>query len=116
MPESSASLRFAAADLTFEATSYDWMITSGEMARFKGVGTVNRDNGIYIFEMTALDAEFSSTGADFDSLRIRIWQENSEGVETVFYDSILGAEEDQSNAGTTPLGGGSITVHRSRGK
>jgi hypothetical protein len=58
--------------------------------------------------VTANDADISGQGITEDGFRIKIWQEDTSGVETVLYDNGLGAD---STGGTTALGGGSIKIH-----
>jgi len=66
--------------------------------------------------VTALDADIAGMGITQDGFRIKIWQEDANGAEIVLYDSGLGADSDSGNGGTTPLGGGSIKVHKAKKK
>ncbi len=115
-PDGSTNFRFAAGDLKFDSTSYDWMIISGSRARYKGEGMVNDGPGLYKFMITALDADISDSGIIHDGFRIKIWQEDSDGTQVVLYDNGLGADEGTGNGGTTPLGGGSIKIHSGKKK
>jgi hypothetical protein len=90
------------------------MIISGARARYKGEGTVNGGADLYKFQVTALDAGISRDGIAQDGFRIKIWQEDASGVETVLYDSGLGADDSTGSGGTTPIGGGSITIHQAK--
>jgi len=111
-PDGTTNFRFSAGNLEFEATVYDWMIIAGARARYKGEGTVNDGPELYKFVVTALDADVSGSGITQDGFRIKIWQEDGD-AEIVLYDNGLGAD---STGGTTPLGGGSITVHAAKKK
>jgi len=114
VPDGSTNFRFAAADLRFDATSYDWMIISGARARYKGEGTVNGGSELYKFQVTALDADISRADTTEDGFRIKIWQEGDGDTENVLYDNGLGADDATGNGGTTLLGGGSIKVHKAK--
>ena len=83
---------------------------------FQGEGAVNGGAGLYKFLVTALDSDISGAGITRDKIRIRIWQENTGGVEIVLYDSGLGAVDTSGSGGATPLSGGSITIHKARKK
>lgn len=106
--DGSTDFRFGAGNLEFEATVYDWMIISGATALYKGEGTVDGSPGLYKFMVTANDANISGYGITEDGFRIKIWQQDSNGVETVLYDNGLGVD---SKGGTTALGGGSIKIY-----
>jgi hypothetical protein len=116
VPDGSTNFRFAAGDLVFNATAFDWMIISGARARFEGQGTVKGRVETYKFLVTALDSDISGAGITRDKIRIRIWQENTGGAESVLYDSGLGAADTGGSGGATPLGGGAITIHKARKK
>jgi hypothetical protein len=111
VPDGSTNFRFKAGDLVFNATAYDWMVISGPNVRYKGVGSVNGGPDPYKFMVTAVDADISGAGVTQDGFRIKIWQEDS-GGEIVLYDNGLGVDESTGSGGTTPLGGGSITIHK----
>ena len=115
-PTGSTNFRFAAGDLEFDATSYDWMIISGANARYKGEGTVNGGSDLYKFMVTALDADIAGAGITQDGFRIKIWQEDSSGAAIVLYDNGLGVDDSTGSGGTTPLGGGSIKIHEAKKK
>ena len=81
--------------MDFHSTSYDWLVVTGnDQARFKGTGTIN-GSGDYRFMLWAGDDN------DADTFRIKIWQDTSEGAESVVYD----------NGNQQPIGGGNIIVH-----
>jgi hypothetical protein len=85
---------FHSGDLNFHSSSYDWLLVTGSnYARFKGSGTIN-GSGDYKFMLWAGDD-------DPDTFRIRIWEEDEFGIETVVYD----------NGMDQPIGGGSIVIH-----
>jgi hypothetical protein len=108
-PSGHAQFQFKVADLNFQSDSYRWLVVNqnGTRGQFKGDGTINGalspagDN--YQFMLWATDGK--DTGAP-DTFRIKIWDEDESGVETIVYDN--GFEQ--------PTGGGSITVHRGKGK
>jgi predicted outer membrane repeat protein len=95
VPTGNTAFEFAAGDLHFQSTGYEWLVVTGnDYARFKGSGTIN-GAGDYRFMVWAGDDEP-------DTFRIRIWQEDeTTGVETDIYDN--GYEQ--------PIGGGSIVIH-----
>ncbi len=114
IPSGSTTFRFAAGDLKFESTSYEWMIISGARARYKGEGKVNGGTELYKFQVTAMDADISGAGITTDGFRIKIWRAGAGGGENVLYDNGRGVADDTGNGGTTPIGGGSIKVHKSK--
>jgi hypothetical protein len=97
IPTGNTEFVFHAGNLNFHSTSYQWLVvTGGNYARFKGSGTINGD-GDYKFMLWAGDSEA-------DTFRIKIWEEDDGGVETVNYDNSFDQE----------IGGGSIVVHTSK--
>jgi PKD repeat protein len=93
-PTGNTEFQFHVADLNFHSSSYDWLIVTGsDYAKFKGTGTINGE-GEYKFILWAGDK-------DLDTFRIKIWEEDEFGVETVIYDNV----DDQA------VGGGSIVIH-----
>ena len=94
MPTGQTEFQFKTAGQNFHSFSYEWLIVTGsDFARYKGSGTINGE-GDYKFMLWAGDSEP-------DTFRIKIWEEDEEGVETVIYD----------NGFDQPIGGGSIVVH-----
>jgi hypothetical protein len=94
IPEGNTGFQFKMADLNFQSSDYDWLVVTGsDYARFKGNGTINGE-GEYNFMIWAGDGEP-------DTFRIKIWEEDEFGVETVIYD----------NGSDQPVEGGSIVVH-----
>ena len=94
VPTGQTEFKFEVADLDFHSSSYDWLVVNqaGTNAQFKGAGTIN-DSGYYKFMLWA--------GDDPDTFRIKIWEEDESGVETVKYDNGV----DQA------IAGGSIVIH-----
>jgi len=99
VPTGQAHFRFQVAHLSFQSSSYDWLVVTGNnYARFKGAGTINRamapDGDYYRFMLWAGDGEP-------DTFRIKIWWEDAEEVENVVYDNGFDQE----------IGRGAIVVH-----
>jgi PKD repeat protein len=94
VPMGQTEFQFHVADLNFHSSSYDWLVVTGSnYARFKGAGTIN-DAGGYKFMLWAGDGSP-------DTFRIKIWQEDEEGNETVIYDNCFDQAIDK----------GSIVIH-----
>lgn len=98
-PDGSTEFRFEAVGLEFLSTSYEWLVVSGDVGRFKGEGTLSGVGNVR-FMLWASDGALKSTGEP-DTFRLRIWQEDADGAETTMYD----------NGADRALGGGSIVVH-----
>jgi predicted extracellular nuclease len=92
VPVGNTELHFHAAGLSFHSTAYQWLVVSGSMAQFKGVGALNGQDG-YGFLITAGDGSP-------DTFRIKIWWSDAAGDHDVY------------DTGTQPLAGGSIVVKR----
>lgn len=93
-PTGQTEFHFQTADLNFHSDSYAWLVVTGRnYAKFKGVGTIN-GMGDYKFMIWAGDN-------DPDTFRIKIWEEDSLGIETVYYD----------NGFDQAIEGGSIVIH-----
>lgn len=93
-PDGQTEFQFQVADLNFHSSSYQWLVvTGGNYARFKGLGTIN-GVGNYKFMIWAGDGTP-------DTFRIKIWQEDEFEDETVIYD----------NGSDQPIAGGSIVIH-----
>jgi PKD repeat protein len=99
VPDGNTVFQFAAGDLNFKSTSYEWLVIAGSKAMFKGSGTIN-GGGDYAFMVSAIDGSP-------DRFRIRIWDKTTG---TVIYDNQIGAADDANP--TMALGGGSITIHK----
>ena len=104
VPTGHAQVQFSAGDLRFQSKAYEWLVVSGRFALCRGTGTIN-GSGNYRFMLTSVDGD-QPNGGGVDKLRIRIWSD-SDGL---IYDNQLNAAE--FDAPTTPLGGGSISIHR----
>ena len=105
IPSGETEFQFRAANLTFQSSSYDWLVIAGRKAQYKGVGTIN-GAGDYGFMLTAEDGNLSG-GDGKDRVRIKIWNRNTGQV---VYDNQFG-DSDDSNASTV-IGGGSIVIHQ----
>ena len=104
-PTGQTQFQFQVGNLDFHSTSYDWLVVAGARAQYKGTGTVN-GTGTYKFLLTAVDGQRPG-GGGVDKFRIKIW-DAATGV--VAYDNGLGPPD--SADPTTPLGGGSIVIHK----
>jgi PKD repeat protein len=94
VPEGNTEFQFHAGDLNFHSSSYEWLVVTGsDYAMFKGTGTINGE-GAYKFRIWAGDDEP-------DTFRIKIWEEDEYGTETVTYD----------NGFDQAISGGSIVIH-----
>ncbi len=116
VPDSTTSFRIDNENFQFIGISHEWLVIEGERARYQGVGRLNGGNELYNFQVIALDADIPGNGNVRDGFRLKIWQESADGSEVVLYDNGLGVENGSGSDGTTILGGGTITVHESRGK
>ena len=113
VPTGNTSFEFAAGDLDFRSTSYDWLVVQGDSkAAFKGVGVIEGWEGEYQFRLTVRDADANESDSfEEDAFRIAIWTVLADGSDWVVYDSGLGTDPDSEQGGTTELGGGSIVIH-----
>lgn len=103
-PVAHPGFRLKTVRLSFESTSYDWLVITGAKAQLRGSGRVD-GTGSYGFQITASDGPAAAGASEDDRLRIRIW-DSATGL--VVYDSQPGAPEGADPL--TDLGGGSITV------
>jgi PKD repeat protein len=110
VPSGETEFRFKLADLNFHSTNYDWLVVAGKKAQYKGLGTINGE-GEYKFMLMAIDGDLPG-GDGLDKFRIKIWEEDDQGNETVIYDNQPGADEDIDPI--TELGGGSIVIHTAK--
>ena len=93
-PTGNVEFQFRPAGLNFHSSSYEWLVvTGGDYAMFEGNGTIN-GRGDYKFRVWAGDDKP-------DTFRIKIWEEDEFGVETVIYD----------NGSDQAIGGGSVVLH-----
>jgi hypothetical protein len=102
VPTGNTEFQFPAANLTFHATSYDWLVLTTNQAQYQGSGTLN-GSGSYGFLVTAQD----NGGHGADLFRLKIWDKTNNNA--VVYDTQPGAAT--TAAPTTALGGGRIQVH-----
>jgi len=105
LPSGTTDFQFKAGGLSFNSTSYDWLVIAGPKAQYKGTGTINAA-GAYKFMLTATDGQLNG-GGGVDTFRIKIWDPVTN---TVIYDNQLGASD--TAAPSTALGGGSIVIHK----
>jgi hypothetical protein len=57
VPTGNTDFQFKTADLNFHSTNYEWLVvTGGDTAKFKGVGTINGE-GEYKFQIWADDGD-----------------------------------------------------------
>jgi hypothetical protein len=101
VPTGSTQFQFPAANLTFQSTSYDWLVITTNQGQYQGSGSIN-GAGNFGFIVTAMD----NAGSTPDKVRLKIWDKNSGAV---VYDTQPGAPT--TAAPTTALGGGRIQVH-----
>ena len=102
-PDGNTEFQFHAAGMNFHATAYDWLVTAGARAQYKGTGTIN-GTGAYAFLLTAIDGD-QTGGGGVDRLRMKIWDASG-----VVFDNQLGAPDSDDPA--TALSGGSIVIHK----
>jgi hypothetical protein len=102
-PTGNTEFQFHAGNLSFKSASYEWLVVSGPLGQYKGVGTIN-GAGSYGFLLTAKDGQ-APGGGGVDKFRIKIWAIGG----SVVYDNALDAAEDSD--ASTALGSGSIVIH-----
>jgi hypothetical protein len=110
IPSGETSFLFEAASLSFESTSYDWLVITGaDCAKYKGIGLINvaGEETEAGFMLTACDGGEGNDAVD--TFRIKIWDANDESV---IYDNKLGGD-DKSWEGTS-ISGGNIQIHRKK--
>ena len=106
VPTGNTEFQFEAGGFNFHSTAYDWLVVNqdGTNAQFKGSGLDNGamdpNGSAYKFMLWAGDG---MSTASADTFRIRIWREDTDGVEHDVYD----------NGFNQPIGG-SIVVHVSK--
>jgi len=99
-PDGNTAFRFKAAGLSFQSSTYQWLVVTEYSAKFKGTGVVNIDGQQHI-------CKFMLTGVDNepDEIRMKLWQEDGFGEESVIYDN-----SDESSYGSI-LETGNIMIH-----
>ena len=95
--------KFSAANLTFAASTFKWLVTTGGKAWYKGTGTVtiNGSSQSCNFLVAAVDGPSFTT----DYFRIKIWTASA-----TIYDDQMGAADDAVAAVVATTGVASITV------
>jgi hypothetical protein len=111
-PSGQTEFQFKTADLNFHSENYEWLVVSGPLAQYKGVGTINGQYGIdgydgYGFLLTATDGQ-QNGGGGVDKFRIKIWDRSTE---TIIYDNVVDASDDIDSANPQTISGGSIVIH-----
>ena len=104
IPSGNTVFHFATANFKFSSTEYQWLVIANKKALIKGNGTVNAE-GSFGFMISAIDGDYKDA-TDDDTLRIKIWNKDSDEV---VYDNMIGEEDDEIPA--MVLDGGSITLH-----
>ena len=110
-PSGETEFQFSAGDLDFHSNNYQWLVVNqnGVNAQYKGDGTINGNlaptGEAYRFMLWAGDGDNVDTVV-LDTFRIRIWYEDTNGVEVEVYD----------NGFNQAINGGSIVIHTGKGK
>jgi hypothetical protein len=107
-PMGSTEFQFHAGRMNFHSTDYDWFIVTGDRAQYLGSGTINREAG-YQFMVTVVDG---GKNGGTDAFRIKIWDESD--PDNPVYDSQPGDSDDADPI--TPIGKGSIVIHKAKSK
>lgn len=108
-PEGNTQFQFKAGDLDVRSTSYEWLVVSGSMAQYKGIGTMN-GQGSYGFLLTAADGQ-AKGGSGVDTFRIKIWDR---ATGTVVYDNQRG--DGDTAAARHAIEGGNIQIQGGTGQ
>ncbi len=66
IPDGNARVAFEAGGLKLTSDSFDWLVVGGDMARFRGVGTL---------EARATPVRFEITAREPNTIRVRIWDD-----------------------------------------
>lgn len=110
-PTGNTRFMFKVGNLTFESTSYDWLVVAGSKAQYKGIGKIKGWEGEYKFILTAIDADINENDPfEVDRFRIKIWRDDTSGEDVVIYDNGLGADIGEELA-STEINAGSIAIH-----
>jgi parallel beta-helix repeat protein len=107
-PIGNTEFNFKAGNLNFHSNNYEWLVVTGAKAMFKGEGTINGD-GNFKFMLSAIDEKLTQS-ADTDLFRIRIWEEDDLGNETVIYDNHSSDDIDEDPE--TEISSGNIVIHK----
>ena len=108
-PTGNTEFQFKAGDLNFHSDNYDWLVIAGHKAMYKGTGTINGE-GSYKFMLSAIDGDLNN-GDGIDKFRIKIWEEGTNGDETIIYDNGEGTGDEET---LTELSGGQIVIHKAK--
>ncbi len=111
--DGNTEFQFKAGNFNFKSSSHDDMslVISGEKkATYRGVGTVN-GAGSHKFMVTVIDGDAPGGDGD-DKFRIKVWASGSSS--NVIYDNENSSAENVD--ANTLLGGGSIVIHKPKGK
>src|SRR5439155_2666169 len=103
VPSGPTSFSYSAATLTFAASTFKWLVTTGGKAWYKGTGTVtiNGSSQSCSFLVAAVDGPTMTT----DYFRIKIWTASG-----TIYDDMRGAADEAVATIAATTGPGSITV------
>jgi probable HAF family extracellular repeat protein len=102
-PNGAVRLWIPAGEMTFESSSVELLVVSGNRAQFWGTGTLN--GAPARFRITAVDGNAHHDGVA-DAIRVELWDANG----TLLYDSQPGATQDAPV--TTLIDGGDIQIRR----
>ena len=107
-PSGETEFQFKAGNLDFKSTSYEWLVVSGSMAQYKGVGAIKGQTGAFKFMLTARDGDLQGTKGK-DGIRMKI----TTSTDQVVYDNMftISADDTNSPGNTQDLEGGSIQIH-----
>ena len=107
-PSGETEFQFKAGNLDFKSTSYEWLVVSGSMAQYKGVGAIKGQTGAFKFMLTARDGDLQGTKSK-DGIRMKI----TTSTDQVVYDNMFTISTDDGNSpgNTQDLEGGSIQIH-----
>jgi PKD repeat protein len=103
VPNGTVKVWIPAGDLSFESTSMEMLVVSGNRAQFWGAGTLNGAPARY--RITVVDGQAVGNAGTVDAVRIELW--DASGA-TVLYDTQPGAAQDA--AVTTTIEGGNIRI------
>jgi hypothetical protein len=111
--DGNTNFQFKEGDFHFKSSSHDAMslaISGEKKATYRGRGTVN-GNGDHKFMVTVIDGD-APGGDGTDRFRIMVWETGNSS--TVLYDNERTIAENAD--ASTAIGGGSIVIHKSKGK
>jgi K(+)-stimulated pyrophosphate-energized sodium pump len=106
-PSGKVEFAFAAANLVFVGSSFEWLVASGAEAQCRGTGKIN-DSGDYGFVLIVVDGKLRGEG-EADKFRIKIWDKTTSKI---VYDNGAGGPEEILP--TTSISGGKIEIKNSQ--